>query len=80
MGPHVTFCALSPVEIAHVIYKMERAWSVNLGYMVVTVIYRVPPTVKTTSVTHRMEHAFYVKKDGQEYTVKQVIMLTTYKI
>lgn len=73
MVPLVTISAPSPVKIAHVKYKMENVWDVNLGYMAVTAIYRVLPTVKTTSVTHRMEHVIHVNLDGLEYTVKQVI-------
>lgn len=70
----VTFSAPSPVKIGHVTYKMENVWNVNLRYMAVTVIYRVPPTVKTIRVTHGMEHVIHVNLDGQDYTVKQVIV------
>lgn len=66
MAPLVTFSAPSPVKIAHVTYKMENVWDVNRGYMAVTVIYRVLPTVKTTRVIHRMEHVIHVNLDGQE--------------
>lgn len=76
----VTFPAPSPVKIAHVTYKMVNVLDVNLGYMAVTVIYRVPPTVRTTRVTERMEHVLHVNQDGLEYTAKQVILLTIYKI
>lgn len=74
MAPLVTFSAPAPVKIVHVTYKMENVWDVNLGYMAVTVIYRVLPTVKTTRVIHRMDHVIHVNLDGQEYTVKQVIV------
>lgn len=74
MAPLVTFSAPSPVKIVHVTYKMENVWDVNLGYMAVTVIYRVLPTVKTTRAIHRMDHVIHVNLDGQEYTVKQVIV------
>lgn len=74
MAPLVTFSAPSPVKIELVTYKMENVWNVNLGYMAVTVTYRVQPTVKTTRVTDRMEHVIHVNQDGQEYTVKQVIV------
>lgn len=76
MAPLVTFSAPLPVKIVHVTYRMENVWDVNLGYMAVTAIYRVLPTVKTTRVTHRMEHVIHVNLDGQEYTVKQVIIST----
>lgn len=76
MAPHVTFSAPLPVQMVYVTYKMENVWDVNLGYMAVTVIYRVLPTVKTTRVTYRMEHVIRVNLDGQEYTVKQVIIST----
>lgn len=74
MAPLVTFSAPSPVKIVHVTYKMENVWNVNLEYLAVTVIYRVLPTVKTTRVTHGMEHVIHVNLDGQEFTVKQVIV------
>lgn len=66
MAPLVTFSAPSPVKTGHVTYNMENVWDVNLGYMAVTVIYRVLPTVKTTRVIHRMEHVIHVNLDGQE--------------
>lgn len=50
----------------------------NLGCMAVTVICLVPPIVKTTGVTERMEHVFHVKPDGQRNTVKQVILFTIF--
>lgn len=56
MALPVTFLGLLPVKIAHATYKLELVLSVNLGCMAVTVIYRVPPIVKTTGVTERMEH------------------------
>lgn len=75
MAPRVTFCAPSPVKIAHVTYKVEHVWSVNLGYMAVTVTCRVPLTVKTTHVTDRMEHALHVNLVGMEFIVKQVRLI-----
>lgn len=57
MAMRVIFRAPSAVKIARVIYKVGHVWSVNLGYMAVTVTYRVPSTVSTTYVTHVMEHA-----------------------
>lgn len=74
MALPVTFLAPSPVKIAHVTYKLEHVWSVNLGCMAVTVTYLVPPIVKTTGVTERMEHVLHVNLVGLEYTVKQVIL------
>lgn len=56
MASLVIFRAPSPAKTAHVTYKMEHVWSVNLEYIAVTVTCRVPLTVKTTRVTHRMEH------------------------
>lgn len=47
MALRVIFLAPSPVKVTHVTYKVEHVWSVNLGYMEVTVIYHAPPTVKT---------------------------------
>lgn len=78
MAPLVTFSVPSPVKIAHVTYKMENVWNVNLRYMAVTVIYRVLPTVKIIRVTHRMEHVLRVILGGQESIVKQVIISTIY--
>lgn len=75
MAPRVTFPAPSLVKITHVTYKVELVWSVNLGCMAVTVICLVPPIVKTTGVTERMEHVFHVKPDGQGYTVKQNVQM-----
>lgn len=51
MTPTVTFPVPSPVKIAHVTYKVELVWSVNLGCMAATVTCLVPPIVKTTDVT-----------------------------
>lgn len=56
MAPPVTFPAPSPVKIAHVTYKVEHVWSVNLGFTAVSVTYLVPLIVKTTYVTERMEN------------------------
>lgn len=56
MVPHVAFRAPLPVKITYVTYEIEHVWSVNLEYMAVTVIYRVPPTVITMHVTCRMGH------------------------
>lgn len=64
MAPRVTSRALSPVKITHATYKMEGVWSVNLGNMVITVIYRVPSTVMTTRVTCILEHALHVNLVG----------------
>lgn len=80
MVPSVTFPAPSPVEIAHVTFEVEDVLGVNLGCMVVTVISLVPPIVKTTGVTERMVHVLHVNLDGQDYTVKQVILFTLYAI
>lgn len=80
MAPRVTFRALSPVKITHATYKMEGVWSAYLGYMALTVTYLVPPTVMTTRVTERMEHALHVNLDGLEYSVKQAIMFIIYSI
>lgn len=44
----------------------------NLEYTVVTVTWHVPPTVKTTHVTYKMETVIHVNPDGLEYRVKQV--------
>lgn len=44
-----------------------------MGYMEVTVIYRVPPTVKTISATYKTEHVSLVSLGGPESIVKQVI-------
>lgn len=52
----------------------------NLEYIAVTVTCRVPPTVMTTHVTHRMEHALHVNLVGLEYSVKQVILLIVHVI
>lgn len=54
--------------------------SVNLEYIAVTVICRVQPTVMTTHVTHRMEHALHVDLDGLDYTVIQVVLLIAHVI
>lgn len=75
MALHVTFHARFLVSIVHVTYKVEYVWSVNMGYMAVIVIYRVPQTVKTTRVTYTMEHALHVDLDGLGYIVQQVILL-----
>lgn len=80
MALRVTFPVLSPVEIEYVTYSVELVWSANMGCMVVTVICLVPPIVKTTGVTERMVHVLHVNPDGQEYTVKQVILFTIYAI
>lgn len=56
MAPPVTFLAPSPVKIAHVTYKLEHVWNVNLRCMAATVTYLVLRIVKTTGVTERMEH------------------------
>lgn len=40
--------------------------------MVATVTCRAPPTVKTTHVTCRMEHALHVRLAGPESIVNQV--------
>lgn len=58
---HVTSCALLPVKIAYVTYKIEHAWSVNLRYKAVTLIYLVPSTVMKIHVTCRMEHVSIFK-------------------
>lgn len=76
MVSRVTFRAPSPVKTMHATSKVGHVWSVNLGYMAVTVIYRVQPTVRTTLVTERMEHALHVNLDGLEYTVTQVKLLS----
>lgn len=80
MAPHVTFPAPSPVEITHVTFEVENVLGVDLRCMVVTVTCLVPPIVKTTDVTERMEHVLHVNPDGQGYTVKQVILFTIYSI
>lgn len=74
MAHSVTFRVPSPVKIAHVTYKVEHVWSVNLGCMAVTVTCLVQSIVKKTDVTERMEHVLNVNLVGQEYTVKQVIL------
>lgn len=76
----MTIPAPSPVKEAHVTYTVELVWIANLGSMVVTVICRVPKIVKTTGVTERMVHVLHVNPDGQDYTVKQVILFTIYAI
>lgn len=74
------FRAPLPAEIAHVTYKMEHVWSVNLKYIAVTVTYYVPLTAMTIHVTYRMELALHVNLDGLGYTVKQVILFIIYVI
>lgn len=54
--------------------------SVNLEYIAVTVTCRVQPTVMTTHVKHRMEHALHVNLDGLDYSVKQVVLLIVHVI
>lgn len=76
MANRVTLRAPLPVKITNVTYKMEHAWTVNLGYLAVIVIHRVPSTVRTTRVTLRTEHVLHVNLDGLEYTVKQVMWLS----
>lgn len=66
MATRVIFRALSPVKIIHVTYRVDYVWSVNLEYMAVTVIYRVPSTAIRTCVTDGMEHALHVNLDGLE--------------
>lgn len=80
MARLVTLPAPWHVKITHVTYKMEHVWSVNMDYMVVIVMYHVPPTVMTTRVTDRMEHALHVDQDGLAHTVKQVILLSMHAI
>lgn len=75
MATRVTLCALSPVKIIYVTYKMEHAWSVNLEYMVVTALSFVPPPVMTTRVIDRMVHALHVNLVGLGYTVKQNVQM-----
>lgn len=41
----------------------------NMGYMVATVIYRVPKTVNTTRAIYKMDHALHVNLDGLEQIV-----------
>lgn len=56
MAPHVASRAPLPVKITYVTYKMEHDCSVNLEYMAITVIYRVPPTVITMHVMQNGAH------------------------
>lgn len=46
-----------------------------MGYMEVTVIYRVQQTVKTISATYKTEHVSPVSLGGPESIVKQVIFV-----
>lgn len=43
-----------------------------MEYIVATVTFPAPPTVKTTHVTCRMEHALHVRLAGPECIVNQV--------
>lgn len=72
MAVTVINSAHSPVKVLYVTYKVEHAGIVILEYMVVSATCRVPLTVKTTHVMHRMDHALHVNLDGKECTVKQV--------
>lgn len=76
----MTFRAPSAAEIAYATYNVVNVLSVDIRYMAVIVIYRVPTTVKTTRVTHKMEHVIHVNLDGLDYTVKQVLMFIAYVI
>lgn len=80
MAPRVIFRAPSTVKMTYVTFKMEHVWSVNLGYMDLTVTYRVQPTVMTTRATVRMEHVLHVNLDGLEYNVKQVVLIILHVI
>lgn len=72
MAVTVTCRVLPTVTTTHVTQGMGHAWTVNMGFMVPTVIYRAPQTVKTTYVTFRKEHALTVNLVGLEFNVKQV--------
>lgn len=80
MGPRVAFRAQSPVKTTYVTYRVEYVWSVNMGYMVATVINRVQTTVKSTYVSDRMEHVLHVNLDGPGCIVQQVTLLNVHVI
>lgn len=64
--------ALSPVNIKHVIYKVEHVWIVNMECMVPIVTCRAHPTVRTAHAIQKMEHALHVSLGSGDYIVKQV--------
>lgn len=76
MALSVTFHAQSPVQVAHVTYKVEHALIVNMECMAATVTRRVPLTVKTAHVTSRMGHVQSVGLDYMEITVISRVQLT----
>lgn len=80
MALSVISLAPPPVKTTHVIYRAEHVWSVNLGYMAVTVTCPVPSAVKTKHAKYRMEHALHVSLDGPDCIVKQVRIFITHVI
>lgn len=58
------------VILVHYFYFMQDV--IKLVFMVLTVTHHVPPIVKTTRVTYRVDRVLTVNPDGLEYIVTQV--------
>lgn len=58
------------VILVHYFYFMQDV--IKLVFTVLTVTHHVPPIVKTTSVTYRVDRVLTVNPDGLEHIVSQV--------